>query len=91
MTVVELSIKSLSYLVKSKVHSHNTRFISKAVKGETQDISFTEGGRFSISKFRGLGKRYFACRGCFLWNDIPQHISFWLTYKFQTQGHDTSN
>ena len=44
----------------SSVHSYSTRF--------------GENCCFSLQKVKSFGKKYFAYRGCILWNDLPKSI-----------------
>ena len=62
------------FIPASSVHSHKTRFTTKAVCQDDNQLSFAECGRFSVPKVKSFGIRSFAYRGCSLWNDLPQSI-----------------
>ena len=47
------------FVFASSVHSHNAIIVSKAITSDNQNISFTESGQVSITKFKSVGKGVF--------------------------------
>ena len=56
------------FTLASSVHSYSTRF--------------GENGCFSLPKVKSFGRKYFAYRGCMVWNDLPNNIQQIQALKF---------